>query len=354
MGLQFSVDKAIEPLLRLLCYVSTFKLTRTLWQLFPNSIRLTCYDKLMRFGISITPFAAVVKLPCDLALKRVSCSPFPEADNMDFVAAHTSLPVPRVLDAVENKTPNPYGYILMTWIEGETLGKWTKAHERASPERVAAVAAVNAALDTDDMSVLEVAVAKLQSLPLPTLDLSDADGLIDDLRRSLAELRALPSPSGAVTRLRGRELITWRTGLETMGPFASQEEFKDYLVYRTSPMVAHRLPALRRLAAPVRAKQHRICFTHADLHGANILVKDNRLAGIVDWEHAGWYPEYWEMTMMERLHMAQPLMQQFWDVVYPDWVEKYQDELTLESALWKCAGDTILVDDIGDDFTCTR
>ncbi|RPD61715.1 hypothetical protein L226DRAFT_395135 [Lentinus tigrinus ALCF2SS1-7] len=136
-----------------------------------------------------------------------------------------------------------------------------------------------------------------------------------------------------------------------MGPFSSQEEFKDYLVERTSSAVAHHLPALRRLAAPVRAKRHRICFIHADLHGANILIKDNRLAAIIDWEHGGWYPEYWEMTMMEHHYMDFPAMQQFWDVVYSDWVE---DKLTLECALWKCAGDTILVDHLGDDFSCPR
>ncbi len=273
---------------------------------------------------------------------------------MTFVATHTSIQVPLLLDAVESHSPKHYGYILMTWIDGETLNDWTTARERRTPEQAAALTELNTAINAGDMPALEVAVSRMISLPPPTLDMSDGADLADDLRRALEELRAVPSPTGAVTRLGGRELVTLRIGEETMGPFESQEEFKDYLVNRTSSVVAHRLPELHRLAAPVRATHHRICFTHADLHGGNILVKDNRLAGIIDWDQAGWYPEYWEMTMTERHCMTVPTMQQFWDVVHPDWVEKYQDELTLECALWKCAGDTILVDDSGDDFTCER
>lgn len=46
----------------------------------------------------------------------------------------------------------------------------------------------------------------------------------------------------------------------------------------------------------------RICLTHGDLHLGNILVVVSQdgdepkitISGIVDWEQAGWYPEYWE------------------------------------------------------------
>ena len=36
-------------------------------------------------------------------------------------------------------------------------------------------------------------------------------------------------------------------------------------------------------------------FTHGDVAPRNILVDESyRITGIVDWELAGWYPEYWE------------------------------------------------------------
>ncbi|KAK4142033.1 uncharacterized protein C8A04DRAFT_30437 [Dichotomopilus funicola] len=50
---------------------------------------------------------------------------------------------------------------------------------------------------------------------------------------------------------------------------------------------------------------HKIVFTHADLNARNILVDlvplpDGttgwRVTGIVDWETAGYYPEYWDYT----------------------------------------------------------
>jgi len=40
-----------------------------------------------------------------------------------------------------------------------------------------------------------------------------------------------------------------------------------------------------------------IVLTHGDLRPANIIVTAQspvRVAAIVDWEQAGWYPDYWE------------------------------------------------------------
>lgn len=35
-------------------------------------------------------------------------------------------------------------------------------------------------------------------------------------------------------------------------------------------------------------------FTHGDLSPRNIIVLNDKIVGIVDWEEAGWFPEYWE------------------------------------------------------------
>lgn len=37
-------------------------------------------------------------------------------------------------------------------------------------------------------------------------------------------------------------------------------------------------------------------FTHGDLNPCNIIVRDGKVVGIIDWEFAGWYPHYWEYT----------------------------------------------------------
>ncbi|RPD76034.1 hypothetical protein L226DRAFT_395115 [Lentinus tigrinus ALCF2SS1-7] len=173
----------MNALLHLICYATTSRATWALWRLFPSSIRVVCYDRLMDLGISI-PLSPVVKLPCNLALKKIYSFPFPEADNMEFVAIHTPLPIPRLFDVVEHHSAK-CGYILMTWIEGETLGDWIKARERRTPAHDAALAELDAALNADDMPALQIAVAKVQSCPPPKLDMIDIAGLADDLRRSL-------------------------------------------------------------------------------------------------------------------------------------------------------------------------
>ncbi|KAI0830364.1 hypothetical protein BC628DRAFT_1357670 [Trametes gibbosa] len=73
------------------------------------------------------------------------------------------------------------------------------------------------------------------------------------------------------------------------------------------------MPRLRRLAAPVNARKHKICFTHADLAIRNVLVKDGRLSGIIDWAFSGWYPEYGELVLMENQMRNERLSNEFWD-----------------------------------------
>jgi len=38
---------------------------------------------------------------------------------------------------------------------------------------------------------------------------------------------------------------------------------------------------------------HKIVFTHSDVAPSNILVNEGYVVGIVDWQDAGLYPEYW-------------------------------------------------------------
>lgn len=40
-----------------------------------------------------------------------------------------------------------------------------------------------------------------------------------------------------------------------------------------------------------------LVFTHGDLSSFNVMVKKRKVTGIIDWETAGWAPEYWEYTV---------------------------------------------------------
>ncbi|KMU85035.1 hypothetical protein CIHG_02818 [Coccidioides immitis H538.4] len=76
--------------------------------------------------------------------------------------------------------------------------------------------------------------------------------------------------------------------------------------------------------------KHRIVFTHGDFKAHNILVDDDgHLSGFLDWESAGWYPEYWEFTTAMRFGKDS------WWFQVASWMggAQYLDELESDVAL---------------------
>lgn len=78
---------------------------------------------------------------------------------------------------------------------------------------------------------------------------------------------------------------------------------------------------------------HTVRLSHGDLALRNIVVDGRgRLVGLVDWENAGWYPDYWELTAF-----YSTIPQQRWaDVcseIFPD-ASDFDDELAIERRLW--------------------
>lgn len=82
-------------------------------------------------------------------------------------------------------------------------------------------------------------------------------------------------------------------------PFESEEELNDYLIQSSLSGgflsdVAYN--DVLSLAKGMEKMSHRIVFTHGDLNPHNILVMGGRISGFLDWESAGWYPDYWDFT----------------------------------------------------------
>ena len=77
------------------------------------------------------------------------------------------------------------------------------------------------------------------------------------------------------------------------GPFDTHAEFHSFLRWGIDNE-GHPNPAMGEIIRAHRSKQHRTMFTHGDLAPRNILVRDGKIVGIVDWETAGWFPESWE------------------------------------------------------------
>jgi hypothetical protein len=51
----------------------------------------------------------------------------------------------------------------------------------------------------------------------------------------------------------------------------------------------------------MRLRSSSSVFTHADIAHRNIMIDDyHKITGILDWEWAGWYPDYWEYAQIPR------------------------------------------------------
>ncbi len=81
------------------------------------------------------------------------------------------------------------------------------------------------------------------------------------------------------------------------GPFLNVSGFNDWVQLAALP----RLPISKRPPDPYRLLLPDICsiyFSHGDLNLENVVISDTqgsrRVMGVLDWEQAGWYPEYWE------------------------------------------------------------
>ena len=81
--------------------------------------------------------------------------------------------------------------------------------------------------------------------------------------------------------------------MSTCGPFASVAEFHDYLVAPVQRCPRPDWVAKDRKQLP---DTYEICFAHADLSWENILVdaSTGKVNAILDWEMAGFWPEWWE------------------------------------------------------------
>lgn len=264
------------------------------WLLFPPIVRLLCYRALRMLGerlygvehviVQRLPFGFYLKYGDDLDALRN------EFHALETVRKYTSILCPRPIDVASSPLLPDQSYLLMSAIPGGPLSKYQEA-----------------LLDTD----LDEVVLQLQDW--------------------LTQLRSIPktvNPTHAICNTLGEALRDPRVRHATpIGPFVDEMAFNAMLRYSDDTS---------RLG-------HEICFTHADLNPRNILVDQFtlpngksgwRLTGIVDWETAGYYPEYWEYT--------KALYEGFrWTNRYNSMVKRvfvalgdYEGELMVEAKSW--------------------
>lgn len=150
----------------------------------------------------------------------------------------------------------------------------------------------------------------------PLLDDNDKGSICDDLSRIIKSLRTL-TPSHpfigtfAQSLCQCENLLTPKPGSINggtvqdrffkldyeKGPFPTIGSFNDWLLAAAT----RQKPEAGVITGPLREylpDKGEIYFTHGDLTLGNIIISDTpgprRIVGVVDWEQAGWYPEYWE------------------------------------------------------------
>lgn len=188
------------------------------------------------------------------------------------------------------------------------------------------------------------------------LGAAQVTSIVKELAGYLGQLRRLeqPGPKGAASSAagEGNEGTTQpiggvggipghdvRLGSGGWGPFRSLADFHKHLRFGEPLEYWDHEPAVM----AVHGKDdgaYKLKFTHADIALRNIRVKDGKIAGIVDWEFAGWYPEYWEYTKMHYGGAGvRPPWRKFFEAVEAEEsFEKYKEELKAEEAIWARAG----------------
>lgn len=246
------------------------------------------------------PYGSCIQISRNIIVKRDRFVHLTEAATMNFVAANTSIPLPRVHCAFVH---NNIAHIVMERIDGQSLANaW------------------------------------------PSLSDQDKKSILTQLRPMVQELRAIkPPPQTGVQSCTDGSLTDSRIPhcQPRFGPFKTIQEFHVWLrqYFRPEDYPTRQddqdwqdLKEMKRMQdgpwpPPV--------FTHGDLNPSNIYVRGNRVVGIIDWEFAGWYPRYWEYTSA---WYGNRLWQDWQDKI-SDFLDPYPAELQMEITRQKAWGD---------------
>jgi aminoglycoside phosphotransferase (APT) family kinase protein len=222
-----------------------------------------------------------------------------EAKTLKFIADRTSIPVPKVYDIWRHPRTSNVGCLVMERIPGKSL-----------------------------------------RLQWRHLTLEQKEYVFVQIRPYLQELRKLPQPPpvGRIESLIGA-CFDIRINDDPFGPFQNEEEFHDWRL-STHDWLAHAIPDRLRACRQGLRDDHRIVFTHGDLHIQNVQLdlrgsrpEDAHVSALLDWEMSAWMPEYWEPIKM--LHAQSD---KDWRRLVLESFPGYEDEIAADEDLMYVSG----------------
>ena len=204
----------------------------------------------------------------------------------------------------KRKTPNKYKNIPPACTtEGQPPGTILKFRRGIRQEEIEGLRAAKA-LGVPAPAVLEVRTAPERHLEFlmelvpgdsletvwPDMSAAEKEDIARQLGKIVSLMRTAPQGEALIGGTGGPARDLRYIGDRTGGPFTTEADFNDFQMdfYPSIP------DGVRRAICQGISCNHQMKFSHADLSPRNIIVKDGRITGLVDWEFPGWYPEYWE------------------------------------------------------------
>ncbi|EFE37921.1 hypothetical protein TRV_07411 [Trichophyton verrucosum HKI 0517] len=283
---QIKAGWPVEPEPKELNWVGRL-LLQILLRLIPNFARIRLYEliyKMVDYWDPSQKGSHVKFLPLGLVLKKGRENTENEAKALTLAEQYISISTPRLIDSVMvNKTS---GFILMTKVVGRSL-----------------------------------------SSILHRITWEELEQIGKDLANFITELRRIPNSSKyLIADTRGGPISDHRFFYQTWGPFKTVSGFTDRLLQDVKG--ARDKPPLSFLYE----KKHKVYFTHSDIHMTNLFVTCGRLSGVVDWENAGFKPEYWEYIRAMWAYGADKHAKCLYGSAFGD---KYKEEGGIEiTAVW--------------------
>ncbi|KAE8319822.1 kinase-like domain-containing protein [Aspergillus transmontanensis] len=209
--------------------------------------------------------AKVVRVNEHFAIKFGNGIPLSEAESMKFLAANSKVPVPKVYKAFVDTETNRT-FIIIEYVHGDNLQKL-----------------------------------------LPSLTPTQKAIICKLVRDALDDLRNIPPPDylGTLNRQPYYDGVFWTKDYNPLifSPFASQREINHGILERLRQTEPPQYIRLLENMVDSTLHDHRTVFTHGDLQPKNIMVDEvesfedgssSFKITLIDWELAGWYPEYWD------------------------------------------------------------